>query len=153
MNNSTDFGVIQLRLSNEPTHDKIVSTISNFIINRPTSHIVIFNSYSDIVNTKNVPILHISQAKLFSGKVIVFDIESLELALNFINHSDIIYYASNIPWENSIKEFTYWKNLFMAKDIKIVASNNTIYDLFSIGFKSPVSISPEFSYEAFQHII
>jgi len=153
INNNRDFGILQLKLSNTTAHNNLIDTTSNFISNRPNSHIVLFNSYSDIINNKNVPILHISQGKLFYGKIIVFDIESLNLALNFVNKSEIVYYATNVPWENSTEKFSYWHSMFMHKDVKIVASNQNIYSLFSIGFKTPISIASEFSYEAFKYII
>lgn len=148
-----DFGVIQLKLTNAVDHDKTLSTIHDFISQRPESHIVVFNSYSDIINNHNVPILHINQGKFFYGRIIVFDIESLKLALNFVNMSEIVYYANTIPWEKTSEKFLYWYNLFSQDNLKIVAANESIYNLFSIGFKTPVSIASEFTYEAFKHII
>jgi len=148
-----DFGIIQLKLTNVADHDNVLSTMRDFILKRPESHIVLFNSYSDVINSHNVPILHINQGKFFYGRIIVFDIESLKLALSFVNISEIIYYANTIPWGKTPEKFSYWDNIFNQDNLKIVAANENIYNIFSIGFKTPVSIASEFTYEEFKHII
>jgi hypothetical protein len=153
MSRQKDFGIIQFTLTNIPEHQHIISTTKSFINHRPNDHIVVFNSYSDIINNEMVPILHLSQSKFFYGNLLVFDIESLRFAINCVNKYSIIYYANDMPWEKSANKFFDWKNLFDTKNLNIIAANQIIYDMFAIGYKQPSAIASEFNYEIFQHIL
>lgn len=153
MNNYQDFGIIQFKLANIEAHQSIISTTTQFIEKRPSNQIVIFNSYNEMINNHKVPILHLSHSKFFYGNIVTMDIESLEFAQNCTNKKSIIYYADSIPWEKNIQSFKYWKQLFDNADTKVVALNQTIYDIFSIGICKPLLIAPEFSYETFKDIL
>ncbi len=148
-----DIGIIQFKLSNTTQHKKIISTARDFINHRTSNQIVLFNSYNEITDNQKVPILHLSQSKFFYGNIVVFDIDSLDFACHCVNRSSIIYYATSLPWEQSIQKFYGWKQLFDTSDLKIVAANTIINDLFSIGMREPVCVAPEFSYETFKNII
>ena len=68
---------------NGEKHSAIVEHISTYISANPDKQIVVFCSNADIVFPWNVPVLHINEAKYFSGSIMVFDILSALIIKSF----------------------------------------------------------------------
>lgn len=151
--NNKDLGFILLKLQNSITHNNLLKNIHEFIVNRPHSQIVLFNSYCDILDNNMVPILHLSQAKFFYGNMVTMDLSSLYLSTRFINLEKVFFYATYIPWMEHYKPFAFWKKLFDTNNIEIIAHNKEIADIFEIVWKKPICISEEFTYEKLQNIL
>ena len=130
---STDIGVIMIELDNSIKISNILATTNKISQNSPYNQICIFNSYSELIDNHKIPILHIAQAKFFRGQLIVFDLASLLIAQNCPNVTKITLYAQEFLWKKSGLPYKDLKNLLTNPNIEIIASNQTIYDLFEIG--------------------
>jgi len=148
-----DLGFLIPTLQNDPVSNNILQTISSFINNRPFNQIVVFNSYCELIDSKNIPILNINQAKFFYGNIITFNEEDLFFATKLINANKLFYYAINIPWEKNRKPINYWKSLFMSDNIDIISSNQEIDDLYSIVWRKPVTMVENFDYDKLSEIL
>ena len=115
MKQNKDLGFLIPVLDNNQSSNIICNTISRFIQSRPKQQICIFNSYSERINTNNIPIVHINQAKFFDGNLIVFDLHCLQLSNLFPLIREVYYYAQNIPWSNGQNNYAQWKELFDRK--------------------------------------
>lgn len=153
MNTSEDIGFLLLDIDNSNNTNIIFDTITKLIKDNPYNQIVLFNSRCLRVDNHNVPILHISHAKFFTGKLIVFDTPSLIISKNFTNISSKYFYATHTPWIQSQNYYNQWKVLLGDNDLKIIANNQTTYDLYDICWNQPIGIVENFDYEALQKII
>ena len=152
MNN--DIGFFICKLTNNPEHNKILNTINHFIENNPYQQYLVFNSFCENINTHNIPMLHLSHAKFFYGNLFVFDFISLILASKFPNIKNIYYYANNIPWNESMRsKYTDWEQIFDMDHLKIITTNQPLYDIYNIVWKKPAGISENFSYEELANIL
>lgn len=151
---ANDIGFFLCKLNNCPEHNHILSTMNDWIKNNPYNQCVVFNSFCENINIHKVPILHLSHAKFFYGDLMVFDFVSLILASHFPNIKNLYYYMSNIAWDNSLNSrYIEWEEAFSAPHLKVIASNQTIYDVYEIAWKKPCGISENFTYEQLSKII
>jgi hypothetical protein len=148
-----DLGFILLSIENNEMFHNLLSSIKSFIDHNPYKQICIFNSDSDKVNTFNIPLLHIKQAKFFHGDIIVFDVLSLMLIKNFPNLKNKYFFVNSIPWEQNGFSFSEWKSLIEQDNLQIIAQNESIYDIFDICWKKPLGIGENFSYETISKFI
>lgn len=148
-----DLGFLILSIENTELFHNLLSSIKDFINNNPYKQICIFNSVSDKVNTFNIPLLHVKQAKFFHGDIIVFDLLSLMLIKNFPNIKNKYFFVNTIPWEHNGFSFNEWKALIEQENLNIIAQNQAIYDIFDICWKSPIGIGENFSYETISKLI
>lgn len=148
-----DLGTVILKLQNCKAHDTILKNLSELSSNRPYDQIVVFNTYSEILDNHSVPILHLSQAKFFHGNILALDLASLYLSTKFVNVSNIYFYGSFVPWVDQIKSYSYWSNLFNNPKIQIIAKDQFLYDIYSIVWKNPILIAEDLKYETIKDII
>lgn len=151
--NNKDLGIVQIELSNNESSNNLIDLAKNYHDHNPYNHVCLFNSFCEIIETKNVPILHISQAKFFRGNLLITDIQSLELCISFPNLNKIVFFASDIPWIEQQKNYKDWENLFYHNRLEIIAKNRDIYDIYSICYKSPRIISERLSYEKIEECL
>ena len=128
-----DIGFVLIKLTNSAFYDKILETIQKFISYNPFDQIVIFNSYCDKLDTKNIPILHISHSQFFNGKLVMFDLASVMISQKFTNVNSRYLYVQDIPWMNSPKSnYAEWLNLYSSPNLNLIASDSTLYDIYSL---------------------
>ena len=149
-----DIGFVLLNISENSYYDNIFKNIKKFIDHNPYQSITIFSSSQNKVETHNVPILHISHAKFFSGDLVLFDIPSIILTENFTNINNRYLYAQDIPWsaEPSIN-FREWSSIYYQNNLKLIACNSSVYDIYNICWKTPSGIAENFDYDKLYQII
>jgi len=154
MINNKDIGFLLIKMNNDSTYNRILKTISDFILNNPYNQYVIFNSFSDKIDTINVPILHINQAKFFYGDLFVFDFISCLLTQNFPNLSNRYLYTKDLFWTadpgNSYNE---WESILMKDNLNIITHNKYVHDIYDMCWKKPMGISENFTYEELKNIL
>lgn len=148
-----DLGFLIFSIENNRMFDEILLCIKKYIDNFPYKQVTIFNSVCEKIDTKNIPLLHIKQAKFFDGDIFVFDLIGLMLIKNFPNIKNKYYFASNIPWEQTDLTFTQWSEIFNQPNLNIIAHNKNIYNVFDITWKKPLGISETFNYESLSKIL
>lgn len=113
----------------------------------------LFTSAYNIHKTyKNFTILPLHEGKYHTGTFIVWNLLSLELALDFPNAQRIIYYQNNeIPWaKNKQVPYMAWARLFDNPHIDIIVNDPTTYDILRFTWKEPIfleQINAETLYE------
>lgn len=156
MNNNLkeDIGFVLIRIENNPFYNIIFDTIQTFIKNNPYNQCVIFNSFCEKIDTSNIPILHLNQAKFFHGNLLVFDFISILLTRNFPNIKNLYYYAQDLPWESEPKvSYNELSKILIDTNINIIAKNQYIYEIYDICWKQPIGISEKFDYESLKKIL
>lgn len=149
----TDLGLISYDLSNSSSTVQYLELLRQLTQHRPFNQYVVFNSYSEVVDTLCVPILHVSQAKFFYGDILVCDMPSLLLAIECVNTSNIYYYCNHIPWEQNIRDYSYWQKIFTNNSLNIIAKDQKIYDIFELLWKKPIATIKDLNYESINNII
>lgn len=149
MNNT---GFLMLHLDNHETSQVIINSLKKIIESDPYNNYVLFASSVNCSIPLSVPVLHIDHAKYFDGNIWCFDINGLQLHAAF-QKSNMIYYASDVPWLFNYMNYEKWDSLFNNDKIKIVANNQQIYDVYEICWKKPEGIIEELNYEKVQQFI
>jgi len=143
-----DIGFVLIKLLNTNIYDSILNTVSEFIKNRPYQHHLVFNSYSEKINTFNVPIMHLQQAQFFSGSLILFDIPSIILTSKFPNASRRILFTSDTHWAQAGPSmYKQWKSIYEQENLDIIVTSPVLNDLYSICWKKPIATVERFSYD------
>lgn len=151
---NNDVGFLLIKLDNDPIYDSMLQTIAEFEHSRPYNQVVIFNSHCSKINTYNLPILHLSQAQLFYGSLVIFDLPSIILTKNFPNLTKRILYANSAPWENNPQSpYKEWDSLYNQSSLDIVTSTQSLYNIYNICWKQPIGISEKFNYETFSKFV
>jgi hypothetical protein len=146
-------GFVLLNIENNSYYDTIFDNIKTLINNNPLTNIVIFNSNCDKLSTLNIPILHINHAKFFKGDLWLFDMVSLIISKNFTNINRKILYCNDMPWiKNRNNSYDEWKKIY-DNNIQFVATNQYLFDIYSICWAPPVDIMETFNHEKIQHIL
>lgn len=149
-----DVGFLLIKLDNDPIYDSILQTIKEFENNNPYHQTIIFNSHCARINTYNLPILHLSQAQLFYGSLVIFDLQSIILTKNFPNLTKRVLYANSAPWEKAPQShYKEWNSLYNQPSLDIVTSTQHLYNIYNICWKKPIGISEAFSYETFSKFV
>lgn len=143
-----DIGFILIKLTNDPIYDTILQAAKEIEDNNPYGQTLIFNSYSDKVNTYNLPILHLSQSQFFYGTLFMFDLSSVILTKKFPNVKNRILYTNNAPWINSPgTRYSEWSSLYEQENLDILTNNMDLYEAYNICWKKPIGILEEFNYD------
>lgn len=148
-----DLGIIQIKLLKNENTDNLINLAKQYYNNNPYNQVCFFNSSSNIISTQNIPTLHLSQSKFFYGNLIVTDISALSLSITFPNINNILFFACDIPWLEKLKSYKDWENLFYHDRLKIIAKNQEIHDIYSICYKTPISISERLDYEKIEKFL
>lgn len=148
-----DVGFILPVLENNNFIIEICRTILSLIDANKKTEFCIFNSYSELAGLNGVPILPISHAKYFKGDLFVFDISSLLIVKNFPSVNNIYYYAIDIAWTSSYSHYSEWEKIFSKNNIKIIANNKHIHDIYNIAWDNSIGISERFEYEEIKEFL
>ena len=149
-----DIGFIFLDINNNEISDIVFNTVSEFANNNPFGQTIIFSSKCDKIDTRNIPILHLSHSKFFDGDLVLLDIPSLIITKSFTNYQKKYFYALDIPWLNNLTtNYTRWRELIGDQSLNIIASNQDVYDLYDTCWKKPLGIAENFNYEKLHGII
>lgn len=148
-----DVGFFAITLENNTLHEHICQTISDYIQHNPQNQIVLFNQYCDKVDTKNIPILALSHSKYFIGNLVVFDLQSLLIALGSVKSKNIYYYTQSIPWQISYSDYSNWKNIFNNPKLKVITGNSYLSDIYGMVWGNSVGVCEEINYEKFSKFI
>jgi hypothetical protein len=148
-----DIGFLLTHIDNTAWYDNILKQIRLLIDNNPYKHICVFNSYSEKLDTYNVPLLHISQAKFFEGNIFVFDIVALCIIKNFPLIQNKYFFSRDIPWYRSYNNYQEWTNIFNQNNLNIIAQNQEIYDLYEICWQKPIDTMENFEYDKLSKIL
>lgn len=89
------------------------------------------------ITPKNFSVLPIYESKYSYNDILVWDLLSLELVIDFPNISRIFYIQdNNIPWySNSTIPYSTWSKLFDNDKVTIITTNKTISDIFRLTYK------------------
>lgn len=151
---TNDLGIVLLTLENTRVYDSIFASIQNMIKQNPYKQICVFNSKNNRIETGNVPILHLSQAKFFSGNLLIFDTLSLLFAKNFVSVNKIYFYVSDFLWTGQqYSNYYEVKNLFDTKNLEFIARDEQTSDIYEICWKKPITISKDINYESLKQIL
>ena len=109
-------------------------------------------SYNINKQNKRFSVLPIYEAKYYSGTLLVWNLLSLELTLDFPNLTKIVYYQNNdIPWStNKSIPYVAWARLFENPKVSMIVDNPTVHEIFKLTWKEPTlitDITPETLYE------
>ena len=148
-----DTGFMVLGLENNEFHDTIIVTVAEYIQENPFKQICIFNNVSDKSSLFNVPLLHTSQARFFDGDLVVFDLLSLMIALNFPGKENVYYYAQDFPWVGHHNAYKVWKDLMLRDNLRIIAHSQQCYDIYNLCWKTPIGISEDFTYDKVSKVL
>lgn len=149
-----NIGFILIKLQNTPTHDKILQTIKQIEEENVYGQTIIFNSYSERIDSYNLPILHLSQAQFFYGTLVLFDLASILLTQKFPNINKRLMYTNSLPWvttNNTLYE--EWKSLYLQNNLDFVVDSQTTYDIYNMCWKQPLGIVEGFEYEKIKEYI
>lgn len=154
MSNSNDIGFI---ISKNQTYKSIYNLIIDLLNHKFDNQYVCFTYNDDIITNKlHIPILPITEAKFWNGKMFIFDLEAVDIVKNFTNLTDIFYYMDNTEWvDYSHINYFDLKNIYEENTkIKIIASNNDIYKKYQECWnKNPIAVMETLSYENFKESI
>jgi len=154
MHNTKDIGFLIPNLTNNTFCDNLLDTIKKFINNNPYDQTVIFNSSCDKIDTKNIPILHLSHSQFFYGKLFLFDLASVVLSQKFPNISKRYLYAQDIPWMNSPQtNYKYWLDIYNQNNLELIVPTENLCNIYEIAWKKPIGIVENFNYEQIKKII
>jgi hypothetical protein len=146
MNN--DIGFILIKLQNDAFHDAILQTIKQIEQHNIYGQTVLFNSFSEKVETYDLPILHLSQSQFFHGKLFIFDLPSIILTQKFPNITQRILYTNMIPWSGSPKTaYREWESIYKQPSLDILCGSQKTYDAYELCWKKPIGVSERFNYE------
>ena len=145
--------ILALTISADTEHDhNILSIMNEMTLTDPSVNIKLFTTQYDLLmSTKAFCVLPIYEAKYSRGVMVVWDLLSLELVLDFPNLESIVYLQdSNIPWDqNTSIDYNKWAYLFDNPKVKIITDNNSVAEVFALTWKRPTlieNISPEVLY-------
>jgi len=120
-----------------------------------TINLKLFCSSFDILNSeKKFAVLPIYEAKYEYGNFFVWDILSLELAIDFPNINKIYYFQNNnLPWTKAFNiSYNDWANLYDNEKVHIITNDTNVQEIFSLTWKhiDTVEGTPESLYEVIQ---
>jgi hypothetical protein len=153
MNNTTNVGFIIINLT-ENTDKKILHTIKEIETNNVFGSTIIFSSNNNMVNSIDLPVLHLSQAQFFKGTLFLFDMPSIILTNNFKTLNKRILCSNSTPWTKGPNtHYKEWKSLFGNESLQILSGSQEHYDVMSICWKQPIGIMENFDYENIKQYI
>lgn len=151
MNN---IGFILIQLSNTLDHDLILRTIKQVENYNTRGQTIIFNSFCDKTELYNLPLLHLSKAQFFYGKLFLFDLAGIILTNRFPNITQRILYTQSAPWRDQPNTFYHeWEALYQNTNLDILVNTPHLYQLYDTCWKKPIGISETFSYEQIKNYI
>jgi hypothetical protein len=143
-----NIGFILIKLQNNQTHDKILQTIKQIEQDNVYGQTIIFNSYSERIDSYNLPILHLSQAQFFKGSLVIFDLASILLTQKFPNIEKRLMYTNSVPWTvSSTNLYSEWRSLYLQDNLDFIVDSQATYDIYNMCWKKPLGIVEGFEYE------
>ena len=147
-----DIGFMLINIENNEYYNTMFSNINKLIESNRYSNIVVFNSQCNLIETYNVPILHLSHAKFFDGRLFLFDTISAIMSQGFTNLKQKILYCNDMPWiKNRSTSYMEWNSIY--SDLDFITTNTYLYDIYHMLWKQPLNIMESFNYEQIQQIL
>lgn len=154
MKHHQDIGFILIKLLNNQLYNSILTTIAEFIQNRPYNQNLVFNSYCESLNTMNIPILHLQQAQFFDGTLVLFDLPSVLLSNKFPNVRRRFLLTAEAHWTHTTNApFKQWQSIYNQNNLDIIVNSPILYDIYNICWKRPIATVEDFTYEQLQQYI
>jgi|694.fasta_scaffold42684_6 hypothetical protein len=150
---NSDIGFMMPILENNNFCNYICHTVKEFINHNKKFNCCIFNQYCELVDTKNVPLLPMSHARYFDGNLLVLDMASLLLSINFPKTKNIYFYTNITPWTSSYNNYNEWQKIFGKKNLKIISNSNHIHDIYNIVWNNSVGVVENMTYETLSKYI
>lgn len=148
-----DVGFMIPSLKNDEKSYPLCKLISLLIENHRNKQFCIFNQHCDLPNTHKVPLLPISHAKYFIGDLIVLDFPSLVLTINFPLVKNIYYITNSMPWLTSYSSYSLWKNIFLKKNLNIVATTDDVKNVYNMLWNNCNHKIQEINYDSLLSIL
>lgn len=148
-----DVAFILPSLKNDDRSAPLCQLISMLINNHRNKQFCIFNQHCDLPNTYHVPLLPVSHARYFVGDLIVLDFPSLVLAVNFPLIKNIYFITNSMPWTTSYSSYDLWKNIFVKDNLHIVATSDSVADIYRILWNNCNHQIKEINYESLLSIL
>lgn len=146
--------ILALTIAADTDHDNnIVSILNEMIGTDPALNLKLFTTkYDLLIPTKTFCVLPIYEAKYSRGTMVVWDLLSLELVLDFPNLDSVVYLQdATIPWVgNTSVPYSNWANFFDNPKTKVITDNPDIAEIFALTWHRPTlleNINPESLYE------
>jgi hypothetical protein len=149
-----DIGFI---VSNNHIYNNLHNLFLELIQNDPVNQYLCF-TYNNSINTNklNMPILPLSEAKFWQGRLFVFDLEVIDIVKNFPGIDQIYYFLQHPEWMNyaQVNHFDL-RNIYAENEkISVIAQNYNIYNIYQRCWnKKPIGVMEVLSYENFKNII
>lgn len=114
-------------LNNDIHTQNILNCVSDIIVNKPYSDAIIFNidNNADITTYGYFSIMHINEAKLFTGPMICFDLSSMKIMKHCIS-SQKIFVDKDLEWQTYVN----LDKISTDMDGMYFASYENLYDLY-----------------------
>ena len=152
MNN--DIGFVLIKLHNDPFHDIVLKAVKQIEQYNVYGQTIIFNSFSDRIDTYNLPILHLSQSQFFHGTLFIFDLPSIILTERFPNITRRILYTNTTPWSGSPQtSYREWESIYKQPSLDILCGSKVVHDAYDLCWKKPIGIAEDISYDKFKSFI
>jgi hypothetical protein len=141
--------------ANNPRTSKIIKTIDAMCERLPYANIVLFNNqYNEIYKDNKFYILHIQQAKYFTGLLFVFDTKSALVTQTFPAPKKQILYMNEPEWSKDTSlPYSLWNNMYVKNNFEIITDKKETYDLFEICWKKPLGLISEINAEELHNVI
>lgn len=148
-----DVGVVLTKLDNNPLCDAILKSLSQLVDKMPYSQVIVFTSSCKTADTHNIPVLHMSHAKFFSGILISTDVTGLIMTENYTNTKQRFFFAYETPWVGKNVGYNQWKNIFANDNLEIISENVQIDNIYNMCWKQTAGIAEGFNHERLLNII
>lgn len=118
-------------------------------------NIKIFSTNNKILLNNSYPILPLYEAKYTKDIIIVWDLLSLELVLDFPNTQHIIYLQlDELPWiSHEYILYENWEKFFDNAKISIVTDNQDTNQIISSTWSKPIYFIDKFNLKEFYEIL
>jgi hypothetical protein len=116
----------------------ILSVFSSISDIDKSANLKLFTVLYDLnISPKNFSVLPIYESKYSYNDILVWDLLSLELVIDFPNIKRVFYIQdNNIPWYmNNTVPYSTWSRLFGNDKVTIISTNKTISDIFNLTYK------------------
>jgi hypothetical protein len=146
--------ILALTISANTDQDNNIMSMLNAMIGiDPALNLKLFTTkYDLLIPNKCFCVLPIYEAKYSYGTVVVWDLLSLELVLDFPNLESIVYLQdSTPPWAgNASVPYSNWSHFFDSPKVQVITDNPETAEIFALTWHRPnllENINPESLYE------
>lgn len=116
------------------SHQQILMLINKWTIDKNYNTNLFTSKYDAIVPNQTFSVLPLYEAKYSKNTMIVWDMLSLQLCVDFPNINKIIYIQSDqIPWmTNPNNLYNIWSKVFDNPRVSVISMHKQIADIFRL---------------------